>query len=184
MWIFSHRSFDRLEKKIFGLDQEKTDLHHEEVIVGKKTLLCVIGMILIVVSCELVNKRKRTQGIDAQESQVEPHAHQKGRQSTATEGQSRQNNGDIALVGAQDPKAEPKKSTEETKLSNSVQVTQYDGQALDKQVKEEAAIFGKDEKHYRMLLRTEADGTKIYRMIGMHVIVNPNGEEAYLPDEL
>lgn len=62
--------------------------------------------------------------------------------------------------------------------------TQYDVKSLDEKVRIEAKNFGKDEKSYRMLLRTDPDGAKIYRMIGMHVIVNPHGEEVFLPDEL
>lgn len=63
-------------------------------------------------------------------------------------------------------------------------ITQYDTMELDKQVIIEAVKLGQDPKTYRKPVHTEADGTQIYRMIGSHVIVNPKGEEVFLPDEL
>lgn len=55
---------------------------------------------------------------------------------------------------------------------------------LDARVREMAAKFGVDPKDYRLFVREEPRGGKIYRMLGMYVIVNPNGEEVYLPDHL
>ena len=63
-------------------------------------------------------------------------------------------------------------------------LTQYDSQALDEQVKIQAKKLNKDPKTYRMHVRSDGDGAKVYRMIGMHVIVSPMGEETFLPDEI
>jgi len=63
-------------------------------------------------------------------------------------------------------------------------VRHYDSKKLDDEVREEAIKMGKDPATYRRLVRQEPDGTKIYRQIGMHVIVSPNSEPVYLPDEL
>jgi len=63
-------------------------------------------------------------------------------------------------------------------------ITQYDTARLDNEVREEALKLGKDPAKYRKIVRIEPDGTKIYRQIGMHVIVSPNQEEVFLPDEI
>jgi diadenosine tetraphosphate (Ap4A) HIT family hydrolase len=63
-------------------------------------------------------------------------------------------------------------------------VRQYDSEKLDKEVSELALKLKENPKTFRMLIRTGEDGTKIYRMIGMHVIVNPQGDEVFLPDEI
>ncbi|MCA9508023.1 MAG: hypothetical protein KC505_06365 [Myxococcales bacterium] len=63
-------------------------------------------------------------------------------------------------------------------------ITHYNSEALDNAVREEAKKFGKDPSTYRKFVRTEADGTEIYRMIGMFVIVHPMNEESFLPDEI
>jgi hypothetical protein len=63
-------------------------------------------------------------------------------------------------------------------------VTQYNTKELDDAVRREAKLFNKNPNTYRMLVRTEPNGNKIYRMIGMHVIQTPNSEEFFLPDEL
>ncbi|HXW53614.1 MAG TPA: hypothetical protein VEL47_05880 [Myxococcota bacterium] len=62
--------------------------------------------------------------------------------------------------------------------------THYDSKTLDEKVIEQAKLFGENPKTFRLLLRTEPDGTKIYRMLGMHVVQNPNGEEVFLPDDI
>lgn len=63
-------------------------------------------------------------------------------------------------------------------------ITHYDSVGLDNKVRQQAQHLGVDPKTYRMPVREDPDHTKIYRMLGMHVIVNPNGEEVYVPDEL
>lgn len=63
-------------------------------------------------------------------------------------------------------------------------ITHYDTASLDEEVRKEALVFGKDPSTYRRLVRKDADGTEIYRVLGMHIIKNPNGEEAFLPDEI
>lgn len=55
---------------------------------------------------------------------------------------------------------------------------------LDERVRVEAERLGEDPNTYRMYVRTESDGSKVYRMIGTYVIINPNGEESLLPDEI
>lgn len=63
-------------------------------------------------------------------------------------------------------------------------VTQYDSAALDAKVRAEAEHFHKDPKTYRMLVKTDGQGNRVYRMMGMHVIVSSQGEETFLPDEI
>jgi hypothetical protein len=61
---------------------------------------------------------------------------------------------------------------------------QFDSDELDRRVIEMAHRANKDEKTFRMLLREDPDGTKIYRSLGMHIIVAPKNDEIFLPDEL
>jgi hypothetical protein len=35
-----------------------------------------------------------------------------------------------------------------------------------------------------MLVRTNADGTRVFRQIGMYVLIAPTGEKRFLPDEI
>lgn len=63
-------------------------------------------------------------------------------------------------------------------------VTQFDSKALDQNVIDMAHRFHVEPSTYRLLVREGSDGTKVYRMLGMHVIVSPTGEEVFLPDEL
>lgn len=63
-------------------------------------------------------------------------------------------------------------------------VTHYDTESLDEEVIDDAHRLDQDPATHRMLVRKEADGTKIYRSLGMHIIVNPDNETVYLPDEL
>lgn len=63
-------------------------------------------------------------------------------------------------------------------------IFQYDSVGLDEKVRAEAQKFNQDPQNYRMHIRTDPDGAKVYRMLGMHVIVSPMGEETFLPDEI
>lgn len=62
--------------------------------------------------------------------------------------------------------------------------THYDSANLDKKVRDMAQKLGLDESNYRMFVRQEPDQSQIYRQIGMFVIVDPSGEEYFLPDEI
>lgn len=73
-------------------------------------------------------------------------------------------------------------STRETEAKP--RVTQFDTKKLDAEVREEALKMGKDPALHRKIVRIDPDGSKIYRQIGMHVIVSPNQEEVFLPDEI
>jgi len=53
---------------------------------------------------------------------------------------------------------------------------------LDEHVGAMAKLLGKDQKTYRMHIRTDVDGAKIYRQIGRYVIVDSNGDVIYVPD--
>ncbi len=92
------------------------------------------------------------------------------------------------LVGTPLPPAQPAPQTPSpsapTPASPSRAITQYDSQKLDQEVREEALKMGKDPATYRKIVRIDPDGTTIYRQIGMHVIVTPNNETVFLPDEI
>lgn len=63
-------------------------------------------------------------------------------------------------------------------------VSHYNSKELDDRVREMAQKLNVDPNTYRMPVGDDGRGTKIFRMIGMHVMVGADGEETFLPDEL
>jgi hypothetical protein len=63
-------------------------------------------------------------------------------------------------------------------------ITQYDTKKLDEEVREEARLMHKDPTTYRKQVRYDQNGTIVYRALGMHIIIGPDREEIFLPDEL
>lgn len=61
---------------------------------------------------------------------------------------------------------------------------QLDGKALDIAVEKAARAKSQDPKHYLLPIRINADGSRVFRQLGMHVIIAPNGEKRFLPDEI
>ena len=55
---------------------------------------------------------------------------------------------------------------------------------LDEHVVAMAKSLGKDQKSYRMHIRTDVDGAKIYRQVGRYIIVDSSGEVIYVPDRI
>lgn len=55
---------------------------------------------------------------------------------------------------------------------------------LDEHVVAMAKALGKDQKSYRMHIRTDVDGAKIYRQVGRYIIVESSGEVTYVPDNI
>jgi hypothetical protein len=53
---------------------------------------------------------------------------------------------------------------------------------LDDKVVASALALGKNPKNYRMHMRTDLDGVKIYRQIGKYVLEDPRGEVIFVPD--
>lgn len=92
----------------------------------------------------------------------------------------------LRVAGRLDEKVENNELAKEeiVELLNPIKAGPVNNQDLDKLVLKEAKRLGKDAKSYRMLIKQEPDGGKIYRQMGMFIIVNPNGKEAYLPDEI
>jgi len=81
----------------------------------------------------------------------------------------------------EDKKPEANKAPETRPMPSSAEELKK----LDEKVIEEAKkIIGQDPKKYRMFYRDNPVGQEVYRMVGMFVIINPNGEEFYLPDEI
>lgn len=65
--------------------------------------------------------------------------------------------------------------------------THYDTKALDDRVRARAKELNVDPNTFRLFIAYDHNsgrGAEVYRMIGMHVIVNPDGSEVYLPDEI
>jgi hypothetical protein len=65
--------------------------------------------------------------------------------------------------------------------------THYDTKALDDRVRARAKELNVDPNTFRLPIAYDHNsgrGAEVYRMIGMHVIVNPDGSEVYLPDEI
>lgn len=65
--------------------------------------------------------------------------------------------------------------------------THYDTKALDDRVRARAKELNVDPNTFRLPIAYDHNSnrdTQVYRMIGMHVIVNPDGSEVYLPDEI
>lgn len=57
-------------------------------------------------------------------------------------------------------------------------------QELDRRIIKEATVQAMDSKKYRILVREEPRGAKIFRELGMFIIVGPMGDTVYLPDEI
>lgn len=85
-------------------------------------------------------------------------------------------------VEPSDQQSEPPEITIPAPAKNPV--THYNSKELDDRVREMAKKLNVDPNTYRMPVGDDGKGTKIFRMIGMHVMVGPDGEEAFLPDEL
>jgi hypothetical protein len=79
---------------------------------------------------------------------------------------------------------EQERPKEPKPIKDAKPVTQFDSIALDAQVIKVAKEQNRDPKKFRLIIRKDPDNTIIYRSLGMHIIVSPNGEEFYLPDEI
>jgi hypothetical protein len=124
---------------------------------------------MVIVSCEVVSRSKQNKEHFAQDIN---HGKKESETVLPSSG-SKQSTKNEKPTGEIPPITSPKPK-----------VTHYDTKKLDEDVREEAKKLKVDPKKHRMLVRTDPDNTKIYRMLGKHVIVNPNGERVYLPDEL
>jgi hypothetical protein len=96
---------------------------------------------------------------------------------------------DKGLVSDDTPKKDPNalKPEEPVQEPKPTRTTHYETKALDDRVRERAKSDKADPNTYRMPVSYQMNndtGTQIYRMIGMHVIVNPDGTEVFLPDEI
>jgi hypothetical protein len=152
-------------------------IDQEGIFMNKKTLFFFLGLSIIIVACNLVKRNTPSDIIDDDIINYKKAMNAKDNNNNVLFPSDDTKNQEIKL---------PTDSIDEnqTNPSDLKPVTHYDSKILDKRVQERAKLEGRDPETYRMLIRTEADATKIYRMLGMHVIVNPNGEEVYLPDEI
>jgi len=55
---------------------------------------------------------------------------------------------------------------------------------LDQKIIDTAKNLNQDPTTFRILVKSDPRGGAVYRQLGMFVIVNPNGEEVFLPDEI
>lgn len=147
---------------------------------NKKALSFLLGVSVVAAACGFVSKNKAASGSGSlsanDDISKQPIKNGNDENLRLTEGPSdpvKPGDSGPSEPGTDNPSPPPEKP-----------VTQWDSKALDDKVTEQAKLLGKDPKTYRMLTRTDPDGAKIYRMLGMFVIVNPNGEESFLPDEL
>lgn len=140
----------------------------------KKFVLIGLGVLLTVISCEVMN-RNRDNAKDLQE-QPQNLSGAKPVEDEREEPRLQTNNDQKDPKDGEKTEPHPEKPKEP--------FTQFDSKALDEKVIEEAKKFNADPKEYRMFIRQDPNGTKIYRMLGKHVIVHPNGEEYFLPDEI
>lgn len=135
--------------------------------------LLIIGL-MVIISCGVVNCHR--QELDAgQNPAVEDGV-------LGQHGDHGESPPTTAVTPGLDRAAQP--ATDAPKEDPPQPITQYDSHKLDQEVRAQAEKLGKDPQTYRMVVRVDADGTEIYRMIGMHVIKSPNGEEVFLPDEI
>ncbi|OPZ21328.1 MAG: hypothetical protein BWZ03_00792 [bacterium ADurb.BinA186] len=149
----------------------------------KKTMIMVVGAIgLILISCGLAQKSSQRAAERKTEDAkpVENTVHNSSNEHSDLEDKNEPD------TPPQDNNNEPQPihPPEAPDKPNDKPITQFDSEKLDARVREMAALLKEDVKTFRLLIRTEDDGTKIYRMIGMHVIVNPQGDEVFLPDEI
>ncbi len=136
---------------------------------SKNTFFSLITIIAVgLISCELLNRQHNSK-IEVKE--IKEQSHPDREYSLPVENRHQQN---ILIDEEKSPVMHDANSF----------VTQFDAALLDGQVRAEAELLGEDPVNYRMLRRSDPDGTKIFRMLGMHVIVNPNQEETFLPDQL
>jgi len=146
---------------------------------NKKILSFIVGCSLVVVACGLMNRERSGEQPEQEriKHRTAPLPDNPDRPVTDSKAADDQPQKDALKDEPTVPDNHPDKEKPKP-------ITQYDTKALDDKVIEQAKLMKEDPKFYRMHVRTEADGTKIYRMLGMHVIVNPNGEEVFLPDEI
>jgi hypothetical protein len=151
---------------------------------NKKILTGVSLVALAIASCQLINKRKDDNAYAPANEQPSAVAQAKKKSLNEAAGillESVKKAQEPKLSNQEHPPADP---SHEEPAPSKEPVTQFDSKALDDRVIEEANLMHEDPKKYRMLVRKDSDGFKVFRMLGMHVMVTPNGEETFLPDEL
>lgn len=135
---------------------------------NKKIAVLGLGALIVIASCEFLKNDEKPQENEKELASNLATSQAVGHTSSHT----------------QSPGFDPVKPPIRTSPPEEKPITQYDTARLDNEVREEALKMGKDPIIYRKIVRIEPDGTKIYRQIGMHVIVSPNEEEVFLPDEI
>lgn len=72
----------------------------------------------------------------------------------------------------------------ERPLENEKTAAQNDYRILDERVVALAKALGKNPESYRMLIRMDSDGARIYRQMGAYVVIYPDQEMIYIPDRV
>lgn len=147
---------------------------------AKAIMFTLTALLLVIVSCQLMDRKIWHK----QEQDTINHENlSRGEQTASPDEDLTPNDADFFT----DDRGEPDISPPEREGA-----VEHDGPAghghdaviLDERLTQEALRQKKDPKSYRMLVEQQADGTQIYRELGMYIIVNPNGEEVYLPEEI
>lgn len=150
---------------------------------NKKIMLLGTISVLVAVSCGLMKKN------GGKEAGQEAAIYQKGDLKKSDEKTLRSGIEDKPKLPEQPgPTMQPSMPEPEPKPDrpnpSPKPLTQYDSKALDEKVRIAAKKANQDVTKFRLLVRSDHDGAEVYRMLGMHVIVSPMGEETYLPDEI
>jgi hypothetical protein len=167
----------------------------------KKFIFVLATIILALISCEMMKEKLSSQGEHNNNSINNEEAFQLKQKNKVPPSSAPvisndkkltddyKFSDDKGLVSDDKPKNDPNasKPEEPVKEPKPVRTTHYDTKALDDRVRAKAKAANADPNTFRMPITYQLNndtGTEIYRMIGMHVIVNPDGTEVFLPDEI
>lgn len=149
-------------------------------------VLLILGCILVFIgiSCGLLRKSSAKEKENAQAS-IQQAPLQKVEQKPLKSGDEEAPKLPEQAPNPSQPEPQsPRPKPDKPEPDRPKPLTQYDSQALDELVKNAAKKAQENPSTYRMLVRSDEDGARVYRMLGMHVIISPMGEETFLPDEI
>jgi hypothetical protein len=151
---------------------------------SKKILVLVGCSVLIAVSCAIIKKSEEEKASENAKSGYQKDANKKNEERPIGSGPENMPRLPEQEPYPRQPEAPQPLPTDQPNSNKPKPITHFDVKALDDKVREEARKAKIPPEKYRMLVKSDGDGVQVYRMIGMHVIVAPDGEETFLPDEI
>ncbi|HXW60247.1 MAG TPA: hypothetical protein VEK06_01795 [Myxococcota bacterium] len=151
---------------------------------SKKILLLVGCSVLIAVSCAIIKKSEEEKASENAKISSQKDANKKNDEKPVGSGPENMPRLPEQEPYPRQPEAPQPLPTDQPNTNKPKPITHFDVKTLDDQVREEARKAKIPPEKYRMVVRSGEYGVTVYRMIGMHVIVAPDGEETFLPDEI